>query len=279
VTTVQAGTVSAPAITTTGDTNTGIFFPAADTIAFSEGGSEAMRIDSSGNLGLGVTPSAWGSGRKVLQMGTTPYIMGSGTSLELLANAYYNGTNWINLKGVEDLDGNTKITAELTEGSNDGVIRFYIDGVQVIDINSTRLNAPQIIVDDITLDGNVITTNNGDKNLSLTANGAGSVVFDNFAFKNNTITNTVSDSITLFENTNNGYVKFDGTYGLVLPAGTTGQRPPTEYSEVGMTRFNITDSRVEVWNGNEWISVAGTESGISRSDAENIAFERVLILG
>jgi hypothetical protein len=46
VTTVQAGTVSLPAITTTGDTNTGIFFPAADTIAFTEGGAEAMRITS-----------------------------------------------------------------------------------------------------------------------------------------------------------------------------------------------------------------------------------------
>jgi len=50
VTTVQAGTAALPAITTSGDTNTGIFFPAADTIAFSEGGAEAMRIDSSGNV-------------------------------------------------------------------------------------------------------------------------------------------------------------------------------------------------------------------------------------
>jgi hypothetical protein len=55
VTTVQAGTAALPAITTTGDTNTGIFFPAADTIAFAEGGAEVMRINSSGNVGIGTT--------------------------------------------------------------------------------------------------------------------------------------------------------------------------------------------------------------------------------
>jgi hypothetical protein len=48
------GSAATPAIRGT-DANTGIFFPAADTIAFSEGGSEVMRIDSAGNLGIGTT--------------------------------------------------------------------------------------------------------------------------------------------------------------------------------------------------------------------------------
>ena len=51
------GSAATPAIRGT-DTNTGIFFPAADTIAFSEGGVESMRLDSSGNLLVGTTSAS-----------------------------------------------------------------------------------------------------------------------------------------------------------------------------------------------------------------------------
>jgi hypothetical protein len=90
-----AGTAAAPAITTTGDTNTGMFFPAADTIAFAEGGVEAMRIDSAGNVGIGTTSvSDFGSTYRGLEVkgtdigfiqassaatSTTVEIMGAGT--------------------------------------------------------------------------------------------------------------------------------------------------------------------------------------------------------
>ncbi len=62
-----AGTAALPAITTTGDTNTGIFFPAADTIAFAEGGAERIRIDSDGNLLVGKTDTTLSTGGLIIE--------------------------------------------------------------------------------------------------------------------------------------------------------------------------------------------------------------------
>ena len=63
--TIGAGTTALPSISPTGDTNTGIFFPSADTIAFSEGGAEAMRVDSSGRLLIGISTSGNANGGKL----------------------------------------------------------------------------------------------------------------------------------------------------------------------------------------------------------------------
>lgn len=49
---VSAGSTAAPSISPSGDSNTGIFFPSADTVCIGEGGSEALRVDSSGRIGL-----------------------------------------------------------------------------------------------------------------------------------------------------------------------------------------------------------------------------------
>jgi hypothetical protein len=63
--------------------------------------TQRMLLDASGNLGLGVTPSAWGSIFKVMQLGGgASYVGGrtdtvAGRQVWLGSNSYYNGTNWI----------------------------------------------------------------------------------------------------------------------------------------------------------------------------------------
>jgi hypothetical protein len=87
------GSAASPSITNDGDTNTGIFFPAADTIAFSEGGVESMRIDSSGNVGIGATPSTWsGISGKALDFGAGSVFSSStgAGQTRVISNAYYN---------------------------------------------------------------------------------------------------------------------------------------------------------------------------------------------
>jgi hypothetical protein len=102
-----AGTVSAPVYSTTGDTNTGIFFPAADTIAFAEGGAEAMRIDSNGNLLLNQassfigTNTADGSDSSVLVLSG-----GGGTTSARGASLFLAGNENVNPGFVELSSGN-----------------------------------------------------------------------------------------------------------------------------------------------------------------------------
>jgi hypothetical protein len=83
-----SGTVSAPSVAFLGDSNTGIYSPVADTIAFTEGGVESLRIDSSGRVGIGTTSPG---GKLVVSDGSTTFqfdpVGGTGNILRSLTSA------------------------------------------------------------------------------------------------------------------------------------------------------------------------------------------------
>jgi hypothetical protein len=100
------GSASTPAVQGT-DTNTGIFFPAADTIAFTEGGAESMRIDSSGNVGVGSTsPASFGkfAVRGAVNVATWGDVSGHFSDAATGSLYIAHSSNKLSLKTDSDLD-------------------------------------------------------------------------------------------------------------------------------------------------------------------------------
>ena len=76
---LAAGAVGTPSLAASGDPNTGLWFPAADTVALSTGGAERWRVDSSGNLGVGTAnPGTFGKFASVAASGATSVYTGTG---------------------------------------------------------------------------------------------------------------------------------------------------------------------------------------------------------
>jgi hypothetical protein len=63
-------------------------------ICFVTNGSEKFRLDAAGNLGLGVTPSAWTSTFRALQVGPAAALVSDANSTaRVYCNTYYDGTS------------------------------------------------------------------------------------------------------------------------------------------------------------------------------------------
>lgn len=108
------GTAGAPGIAFASDTDTGFWHPGANVLAASTGGTERLRIDGSGNLGVGATPTAiWG---KTVQIGD-----GSTTSsLSLLGTGAGNqGDGFIACTGSTEFQVMARGSTALTLGTND----------------------------------------------------------------------------------------------------------------------------------------------------------------
>ncbi len=95
------GTAGAPTITFTGDTNTGIYSPGADQVAISTNGTGRLFVDASGNVGVGVTPSATQAAYRSIELFGSNWMGGNGTAPAsyYMTNAYYDGAYKYKLSG------------------------------------------------------------------------------------------------------------------------------------------------------------------------------------
>ena len=97
----------------------------------------------------------------------------------------------------------------------------------------------------------VINVNGASANTNFAVNGTTA----NLIYVNAT-TNTVGigNSATLV----NAIASFNAVTSIVLPTGTTGQRPSNASSQTGMVRFNTSTNGLEIFDNAVWTSVGGT---------------------
>ena len=184
----------------------------------------------------------------------------------------------IALKGVWDVDKNTYITAELTPGANDNTLRFVTNDTVKATINSTRLFTDTVHIDNIRLSGNTVNNRTSGNDLTFVQNGSGLININNMPLSANTIINSTNGALTL-TSTGIGYVKFAGTYGVVIPTGPTTDRPASGTEEVGEIRHNTSLDYMEVWNGTAWIPAVGTLGAAPLGEVLDIMDFWSLILG
>lgn len=173
--------------------------------------------------------------------------------------------------GVYSLDRRTRVVAD-----DNNTLVFTANQIQTAVVNNggVELNGLN--------SGNLILNNNRissviDTDINLAPQGTGDVVIDEIIPRDNVFENQNATAPLTLSTTRNGYVKFNSTTGLVIPAGTNAQRSLTP--EVGELRYNVESNQPEVYNGNEWATLAGDSVTASEQEIDELATIYGILLG
>ena len=180
-------------------------------------------------------------------------------------------TGIINLQDNVNVTGNLDVSGNVTIGGNITIGDEATDSIQIggrIDsnlipatddtytigtdvLNWSEFHVGKMLVDTLEINDNYIQSNSSNGDINLSANGTGKIVIDNLEFANNTISNASGDIVL---DPSSEIVTVTGTGSLVLPKGTTAQRPASP--ETGMIRYNTEAGVFEAYDG-AWTNLGG----------------------
>ncbi len=177
----------------------------------------------------------------------------------------------INLQDDVQVTGNLDVTGNVAVGGN---ITLGDETTDTIDIQAqiasdiipsvdntyklgttnlawSELNVGKAVIDDITIDNDTISSTSSAGNINFVPNGAGKIIIDNLRFDSNIISNPSGDIVL---DPNSESVQVNSTGALVLPKGSTAQRPGSAVT--GMIRYNTDTNVFEAYDG-QWSTLGG----------------------
>ena len=224
------GAATAPAITNTGDTNTGFFFSAADTIAYTSGGTAQVTFAD----GL-IAP-------------VTTNDVDLGTSSLQFKNAFFDGT----------------VEADAFTVNGISLAETIADTVGAMVANNTESNISVTYDDnDNTLDFQVGTVAASNQ-VTVTANNTTDETVYLAFVDGATGAQGIETDTGLNYNPSTGLATltgFGGTGAIKVPIGSTAQRPS---NAAGLLRYNSTTGKFEGYT-NAWGDIGGGEATITLS--------------
>ena len=171
----------------------------------------------------------------------------------------------VNVTGNLDVSGNVTVGGNITLGdeATDTIninARIDSDIIPAVDntyklgtplLNWSELNVGKVIVDELTIDNDTIASTASNGNINPFPTAQEKVIIDNLKFDSNIISN---DSGSIVLDPSSESVSIVSTGALVLPKGTTAERPGSPTT--GMIRYNTETDVFEAYDG-QWTELGG----------------------
>lgn len=259
---VAAGSVSAPSISPSGDSNTGIFFPDGDTVSIGEGGTEVIRVHSLGRVLVGTanTNIAGAPSNK----GAKQFIYTAEGNEEWALQARHDSTTGNGLF-VRAGNNSTTYTARFT-GYDENNVHLNIDGLGRV---TTPLQ-PKAYVRKTS--GQTLTTSSS------------KITFDAATYDVGSIYSNANDRITVpvagyyFVSVNLNILSSTNTITIDITRNGTAIGGLNCTTVGANVRINYTISGVVSLSANDFIEVVGVMNSGSVS-VDNAGFLNVYLLG
>jgi hypothetical protein len=139
----------------------------------------------------------------------------------------------------------------------------------------TRTNS-MLVSNNLDFAVNTISSTALNSNITFLNNGTAKLNIDNLSFIGNEIRNYGNIPFTL-NSSPTGHVTMNTATALAIPAGGDADRPISP--EIGMVRYNTDSNLTEVFNGIQFVSLAGNSQTATLDEIQELNEIYSLILG